>query len=206
VRPALGEELKLFEMPLLGFLGFPPFAVECLVVVRGLETLRERLARWPSGRRRAATTVAYAAGAGATALVFWLAEPVTTDSYHVPVLRLEVLPAAPRAELSRLGLSGPEELVASLGSPEGLREWSERSGLPEAELRAHLERVALVLHRGLGQARAGQLGELGIHSLEDLGRWRPAELAAALRGLAPSRRDPFLERRVRVWLQGLGSE
>ena len=28
------EELKLFEMPLAGFLGFPPFAVECALVYR----------------------------------------------------------------------------------------------------------------------------------------------------------------------------
>src|SRR5262249_29428260 len=33
---------KLFEMPLAGFLGFPPFAVECVVVLRFLGGLRDR--------------------------------------------------------------------------------------------------------------------------------------------------------------------
>jgi hypothetical protein len=30
--PFVGEFLKIFEMPLLGFLGFPPFALECYVM------------------------------------------------------------------------------------------------------------------------------------------------------------------------------
>ena len=34
--PWVGE-VKLFEMPLLGFLGFPPFAVECYVMAHFLK-------------------------------------------------------------------------------------------------------------------------------------------------------------------------
>ena len=33
--------LKVFEMPLLGFLGFPPFAVECYVMVSTISLLRQ---------------------------------------------------------------------------------------------------------------------------------------------------------------------
>lgn len=36
--PWVGE-IKLFEMPILGFLGFPPFAVECFVLVHFLRLL-----------------------------------------------------------------------------------------------------------------------------------------------------------------------
>jgi hypothetical protein len=35
--------LKIFEMPLFGFLGFPPFAVECFVMLTCLQALRERI-------------------------------------------------------------------------------------------------------------------------------------------------------------------
>jgi hypothetical protein len=35
--------LKIFEMPLLGFLGFPPFAVECYVMVESFALLRRKL-------------------------------------------------------------------------------------------------------------------------------------------------------------------
>lgn len=34
------NELKLFEMPLLGFLGFPPFAVECYVIYNFISLFR----------------------------------------------------------------------------------------------------------------------------------------------------------------------
>lgn len=37
------KELKIFEMPILGFLGFPPFALECFVMTEFAKNLRERL-------------------------------------------------------------------------------------------------------------------------------------------------------------------
>lgn len=40
----IGQELKIFEMPLPGYLGFPPFALECLVIYEFLKTLRNRFA------------------------------------------------------------------------------------------------------------------------------------------------------------------
>lgn len=49
--PMLGGA-KLFEMPVLGFLGFPPFAVECYVAANAFLLLRERLAMQPEARRR----------------------------------------------------------------------------------------------------------------------------------------------------------
>ncbi|MGE4291832.1 MAG: hypothetical protein AB7E32_06435 [Desulfovibrio sp.] len=43
---------KIFEMPVLGFLGFPPFAVECYVAANAFLLLRERMADLPPERRR----------------------------------------------------------------------------------------------------------------------------------------------------------
>jgi hypothetical protein len=198
------EELKLFEMPLLGFLGFPPFAIECLVVVRFAETLWRRAKSRGAVVRRGLAFVLVGLGSAFTALVFALTEPVTIDSYHVPVAELEALPETTRRRLSELGLQAPERLVAALATAAGRAEWSRQTGLGERELREAHDHVALVLHRGLGQRRARQLRELGIRDVEDLRRWSPSELSAALRGRADARDDPFLERRARVWLQGLG--
>ena len=44
-------ELKVFEMPLLGFLGFPPFALECWVLYHLLMACQRR---WSSGPARVA--------------------------------------------------------------------------------------------------------------------------------------------------------
>jgi hypothetical protein len=40
----MGQSTKIFEMPLPGYLGFPPFALECFVMYEFLRTLRDRLA------------------------------------------------------------------------------------------------------------------------------------------------------------------
>jgi hypothetical protein len=188
------ERLKLFEMPLLGFLGFPPFAVECLVVLRFARTVLASAPAW--GR-----VAAVAFGGAFTALVFHAADRVTVDSFYVPVARLSVLPAAPRERLAGLGLDSPEKLVRALGTAEGRAAWSLRSGLSAPELDRIRARVELVMHRGLGQERALQLQRLGVETVADLARWDAAALATALRAQENRTRDRFLERRARVWIE-----
>jgi hypothetical protein len=39
---------RIFEMPALGFFGFPPFAVECWILYHLLRTLLERKAPMPA--------------------------------------------------------------------------------------------------------------------------------------------------------------
>jgi hypothetical protein len=198
------ERLKLFEMPLLGFLGFPPFAVECVVVIRFARSLA---ARWPApGLRRRAVQAVLAAGAtAATAAVFLAADAVTVESYYVPVARLELLPAAERARLSAAGLDSPEALLRALGTPAGLQAWSARTGIDPDTLEEVRSRVALVMHRGLGQRRALQLARLGVDDLDGLAAWDAGSLAAALWEQGRAGPDRFLERRARVWLQDLRS-
>ncbi|WP_155887691.1 hypothetical protein [Paucidesulfovibrio longus] len=49
--PFVGDA-KIFEMPVLGFLGFPPFAVECYVAANAFLLVRERAADLSAGARR----------------------------------------------------------------------------------------------------------------------------------------------------------
>jgi hypothetical protein len=193
------EQWKLFEMPLLGFLGFPPFAVECVVLVRFLHGVAERL---PAARRRLAGAAAVVVGGAATLFVFHTVERVSVDSFYVPVTRLAPLPRDAAQRLASLGLTSPEKLARALETPEGRARWALRSGVSEQELGALHDRIRLVMHRGLGQDRALQLARLGVHSLQDLSRWHPDVLAAALRAQGSSPRDRFLERRVRAWFNG----
>jgi hypothetical protein len=44
---------KVFEMPLLGFLGFPPFALECAVMYNFLKALDDRVLTTPRRQRNA---------------------------------------------------------------------------------------------------------------------------------------------------------
>lgn len=54
--------LKIFEMPILGFLGFPPFAVECYVMVNAFFLLADRINNQLALRRRQAAWALLAAG------------------------------------------------------------------------------------------------------------------------------------------------
>ncbi len=63
--------------------------------------------------------------------------------------------------------------------------------------------MALVLHRGLGDDRARELNGLDIRTREDLARWSPESLAEALQASGARGPHRFLERRARVWLEGL---
>ena len=192
------EELKLFEMPLLGFLGFPPFAVECVVLLRFLRAWGEARA-WRA--RPVVRLGVLVAGAAVTVGVFRLVDPVTVDSFYVPVEELQVLPEPMRSRLAGLGLGSPEKLRRVLDDPEARARLAAASRLGPGELERARESVRLVLHQGLGADRALQLGRLGIRRVADLARWWPADLAAALRAQGAQPRDRFLERRAGVWIR-----
>ena len=116
------EELKLFEMPVLGFLGFPPFALECFafwqaLLLAGLAAPREGRARPAPGWARGI--------AGGAVLSFVLGvlagmERHTISSYTP---RLQDLPGVPAAALQRAGYdvfslaeAQPAELAAAVGA------------------------------------------------------------------------------------------
>lgn len=61
---------KIFEMPVLGFLGFPPFAVECFVIYSAFMFFRTRVARLPAARRWFVWTVLLTTAAAFDILVF----------------------------------------------------------------------------------------------------------------------------------------
>ena len=197
------ESLKLFEMPLAGFLGFPPFALECVSIVAFLDALGSRLKHRSPRVRRGVLAAAIGLAVAGTVVVFAAADETTVDSHYVPVERLAVLPATHRTALAEAGLTSPERLVRALGDEANLPEWSRRIGLSVGTLRRHRERIALVLHRGLGDDRAVELESLDIRTRQDLAGWRPETLAAALRASGARTPYGFLERRARVWLEKL---
>jgi hypothetical protein len=70
--PVLGFG-KVFEMPLLGFLGFPPFALECAVMYNFLKALDERVLVTPQRQRNA----------WLAQLAFWLVMFAAIDAWTV---------------------------------------------------------------------------------------------------------------------------
>lgn len=208
------EELKLFEMPLAGFLGFPVLALDgwafwqALVVagvapaperegppsgaddVRGA---RERAARRdrPASARRVSPVVRIAVGIAAvlfSAGVLRGLERFTISSYSP---RLEDLPGVRAGPLLAAGYE-PFELAAA-GPPEVAR----ATGLPLAEAERAVQRARLATLRGIGTANARALVEAGVGTVETLAEASPEALT---RRLDRTGARPIPPARVRVWV------
>ena len=80
--PYLGF-FKIFEMPILGFLGFPPFAVECYVVVKAYFLLLTRMREHPNPRVRVTTWVLL----GLVAVAFDIIVYLGIDAFTVTSFR-----------------------------------------------------------------------------------------------------------------------
>jgi hypothetical protein len=79
--PFVGD-LKLFEMPLLGFLGFPPFALECATLISLFWWFQGRVQRLTRARASLVWSLIAAATVLCFALVFSGIDRMTVDSFR----------------------------------------------------------------------------------------------------------------------------
>ncbi len=172
------DRLKVFEMPLLGFLGFPVFALECwsvfhLLACFGISTPEEPPARPVRLARKAVTA---AAGVAFAVLVLAGMERCTLSSFTP---QLAALPGLPPSAAFRLAAQGetPFDLAH-----ESAGEVARRAGVPASEALPWVEAARLVTLRGIGTANANRLARLGIVDLAALARQDPDTLASRLRG------------------------
>src|SRR3989449_350566 len=171
------EHLKIFEMPLVGFLGFPFFALE-------VWSLYHLLA--PHTTRR--TLLASAA----FVLFVLIGIDHWTVSSTTPALR--DLPGVTNAVISRLRAAGWENVFRVARSP--VAELAYRANLSPHDARAAHEAARLVTLRGIGTTHAAALIGGGVGRVEALAGSHPHSVWMMLRGGA----RPTLPE-VRVWVR-----
>ncbi len=171
------EDWKIFEMPLVGFLGFPFFALEVwsLYHLLALHTSRRTLL----------------ASAAFVLLVLGGIDHWTVSS-TTPALR--DLPGVTNGVISRLRAAGWESVFGVARSP--VAELAYRANLSPNDARAAHEAARLVTLRGIGTAHAAALIGGGFGSIEDLARSDPDSVWRAVRGGA----RPTLPE-VREWVR-----
>jgi hypothetical protein len=203
------EQWKWFEMPVLGFLGFPPFALECwscawLLVALGLCPLFEGPADVAAAPRRRRWLAVPCAALVAVPLL-WFTDRETVRGTRPLLAELVHLPAAERAALEGRGLREAAELRRELEAPVVP---AELSGLGQPELRALRQELELVALAGLGSRGAAWLAAVGVTDRSALAAldWRTVEAMA--RGDSPAaaalreRHGPVpYPREVRVWIR-----
>jgi hypothetical protein len=193
------DDLKLFEMPLLGFLGFPVFALECwsvfhLLACFGIST-PEQPSTLPVRLRRKVGTAA----AGVAFAVFVLAG-MERFSISSTTPQLIAVPGLPASVAFRLGAAG--ESPFSLAREPASELARETDATIDQALR-WIEAARLCTLRGIGTDNARRLMKIGVANVASLARQDPDSLAARLRVAAPG--DPPPRRptpaEARVWVR-----
>jgi hypothetical protein len=218
------EGMKIFEMPVPGFLGFPVLALDSFVAYRALVAARVALPAWRHddpedlqgegvrGRTAPASVDASAEGAGggvrparavpaaAAAVLFAGAVQAGVDRWTVESVHpaLGELPAVERdaaAALRDAGVDRPGELARADSAA-----LARRAGLPVDRVGAAVRAARLAELRGMGAENASALWAGGVRTVCDLAAvgWRSAsEIVGAARP-SPRAGKPA---RVRVWIR-----
>jgi len=204
------EELKIFEMPLLGFLGFPPFAVECYVVYNFISIFRHQRGweednyRLNQGERVLSPLVAITSLVG---LIFCLAtfnamDTKTVNSYWPSIAELEIVPPEVTVRLEAFAIKTPQALLIRTGSTQGRRELALTLNVSDDELARWIKTAALSQLKGMGTVNANLLNKAGIEDIPGLARQDPAmlygKLASLTHGDTPSAPREAI---IRVWVQ-----
>ena len=187
------DELRLFEMPLLGFLGFPVLALDGWAVWNAL--VLARLAREPSTATAARPRLSpmLLSGAATFALAFSVAALLGMERFTVTSTtpRLDAL-VGEGAE--PLALAGYDAFALAAARPE---EIAAATMAPEPAARDWVRRARLATLRGIGGESARYLERAGIRTLAELAVADPEELTEALvRSGMPHPRRP----RVAHWV------
>ena len=157
------EGLKIFEMPLVGFLGFPFFALE-------VWSLYYVLAPWTSRRTvlgSALFTLLVLAG-----IDYWTVSSTTP--------RLADLPGVTNAVLYRLRDSGWTDVFRVARAPAA--ELAYRANVSPADARSARDAARLTTLRGIGTTHAAALIGGGITSVEQLAAAAPDSVWRTVRG------------------------
>jgi Domain of unknown function (DUF4332) len=198
------ENLKWFEMPPLGFLGFPPFALECYVLVNLLNAVRrgrnwEAWERTGPGAPRWLAFPAIAAALAFNGLVFVGIQSMTVQSVIPTLADLEGIPEERLERLARAGVTTPPVLLGRTAREDGLQALAKVTGLAPADLMALREAARLVDLEGLGADHYNALRRLGIARIEDLARQDPSALLP--RWQAEVLRKPPNLAQVKLWVR-----
>jgi hypothetical protein len=176
------DELKLGEMPVLGFLGFPPFALECYALVNFLSLLRGGR-NWeltvPENRQRHGLP---AWGVTASAVLVPVAMLVCVRAAAVNTVASVAVPVdyCFRGELGEAGVNALRQRNANEGI-QFLR-LKERPAEIEAELYERMRQIVTLGEcKGMGIRNALALEALNITRLDELARENPEDLARKLR-------------------------
>ncbi|MCA9430592.1 MAG: DUF4332 domain-containing protein [Candidatus Omnitrophica bacterium] len=207
------ENFKLFEMPLLGFLGFPALALDGMAfysflsyVFLGNESwehpddLGQKLEPTPQRPRSLFwKTVPFQLLFWAVTIVF--IKQVNTGSYRMDLTDLPGLSPEMVQPLEAKGVTRPRHLLIRSKSEAGRKDLEETLALADPDLDSIIEEAELFTYKGIGAIHGPMLQSVGITNVRQLEKEDPAELHQRLVDSCQEtgERPPRLDM-VRVWV------
>ncbi len=184
------EELKLFEMPLLGFLGFPPFAISAYALYRILLMAIQRGKPWTRSILWSLITIFCLlcfAGIDRSTVVSYI--PLVRDLPGVQVDLKERLQEAGMKRVTDLLRKGIPGLV--------------HVGIPQAEAEELVQEAEMITLKGMGIDNYRLLREAGVRTIPELAQQDPELLTQRLRTISGTTHarnipDPSI---VRLWVR-----
>jgi len=188
------EDVKLFEMPLLGFLGFPALALDSVTAFAVLSNWIFANETWehpddaggvtaPGHDRRRGFYRSIPLQVACWFVICLGVIDVNVGSRVFEIDALHTLDEEPTRVLRERGLSRPRALRKALRG-EHRAELLAATGLDEESARAVEDELELYLFKGIGHRYGGLLRDVGIERVDDLSAYDPAELHALLEARA----------------------
>jgi hypothetical protein len=202
------ENAKGFEMPYLGFLGFPPFAIQAYVMYNTISLFRSDRG-WeestynlnPEKKTRPSTAVLTAILIGCfSILVFGAIDSKTVDSYYPRLIDAYWIDPPYRKELPKVGIADLDDLISKTREKNDRDELALRLLIPKEDLIHWVERAKLVQIKGLGIENLQLLESVGVHSVSDLAGENPERLHGRMKQVYRGRRIPR-EAKIRIWVR-----
>ena len=202
------EEMKGFEMPFLGFLGFSPFAIQVYVMYNFISLFRFRRSWEDSTHRlhlekktRLVTKILTAILLiSFYTLIFRSIDLKTVDSYEVRLGDAYWIESQYRKELPRVGIATLDDLILKTRDKEERNELALRLLIPKETLIHWVEKAQLVQLKGLGTENLSVLERAGIHSVSALASEDPEKLYERIEQAFQGR--PVLRKaKIRIWIK-----
>ena len=202
------EERKGFEMPFLGFLGFPPFAVQAYVMYnfislfrfgRGWEESTYQLHLEKKTRPFTAVLTAILITSFCV-LIFRAIDLKTVDSFYPRLKDAYWIEKRYQHELPKVGVTSLEDLLSRTNEKRERDELALRLLISKEELINWVEKARLVRLRGLGIENLRLLEGAGVHSVPDLAMKDPERLYQKMEEVYQGRRIPK-KAKIRIWIK-----
>jgi len=202
------EERKGFEMPFLGFLGFPPFAVQAYVMInfislfrsgRGWEesTFRLNLEK----RTRPLTMILTAILIGSlSVLIFRAIDFKTVDSYTPRLKDAYWIEPQYLMELPKVGITTLDDLLSKSKDKKERNELALRLLIPKELLAQWVEKAQLGQLKGIGIKNLLFLEGVGIHSVSALAAEDMEKLYKKI-GQVFQGENPPRKAKIRIWIR-----